>query len=232
MAILPKSELGQLEFFEGHLPAWGTAPASIGLTAGQVTGLATATTAARTAFNAAIVAHEAAKAATANQHNKIAAMTAIGTDLLKIIKAYAAVQNDPNVYVLAQIPAPAEPTPAPPPSAPTDLFAVMNADGSIQLKWKGSLAQRQFYSVWRQTEPGGVFEQICAVAAKSFLDVTCPRGLMQVAYEVRAHRDTFVSIPCPSLTIYFGAIPEGTQATANGQVIGTIGNDAPVSEAA
>lgn len=235
MPILPRTDLGKLEFFEAHLPVWGTAPATIGLTAGQVTSLSTATTAARTAFNAAIASHEASKASTVNQHNKIDAMNAIGTDLLKIIKAYAAVQNDPNVYVLAQIPPPGEPTPAPPPSAPTDLAAVMNTNGSIELRWKGSLAQRQFYSVWRQNEVGGVYDQIGSVASKVFLDATCPRGVSQVSYEVRGHRDSQVSVPCTALVIYFGAVAgggEGTQAMVNGQVIGTIGNDAPVSEAA
>lgn len=233
MAILPDSQLGKLAFFEAHVPVWAAAPTTIGLTAGQVTSLNTATTAARSAFDASIAAREAAKAATANQHNKIDAMTAIGTDLLKIIKAYAAVQNDPNVYVLAQIPAPSAPTPAPPPEAPTDLTASMTPDGAIRLKWKGTLAYRQFFSLWRQTPSDAFPEQIASVAAKEYIDVTVPRGLTQVTYTARAHRDSAVSDPCPVLIVYFGVVPEGTQISANGQVIGTIGNnDSVVSEAA
>jgi len=53
-----------------------------------------------------------------------------------------------------------------------------------------------------------------------------------VTYTVRAHRDSAVSDPCPVLTVYFGVVPEGTIVSANGQVIGTIGNEDPLAEAA
>lgn len=222
-SVVPSTDLGKLEFYEAHLAAWGTAPANIGLTAGQVTSLNTLTTAARTAFNGALTAREAAKAATGNMHNKINSMHALGSDLIKIIKAYAATQNDPNVFVLAQIPEPAPRTPAPPPEAPTDLSASMNADGSIRLSWKGTLAYRQFFSVWRQTPSEDAPQQIAAIAAKEFVDLTVPRGLAQTIYSVRAHRDAAVSEPCPNLIVYFGVLPseEGqTAASVNGQVIG------------
>jgi hypothetical protein len=67
--------------------------------------------------------------------------------------------------------------------------------------------------------------QIGAVAAKEFTDVTVPRGLQQVVYNVRAHRDSAVSTPTDNLVVFFGAIPGGGGAygaMVDGQVIGTI----------
>ncbi len=65
---------------------------------------------------------------------------------------------------------------------------------------------------------------IGAVAAKDFTDVTVPRGLAQVVYNVRAHRDSQVSTPTQNLIVYFGAIPGGGGfgAMVDGQVIGVI----------
>ncbi len=136
--------------------------------------------------------------------------------------------NNPNVYVLANIPAPAAPTPAGPPVAPKDLSAVMNSDGTMRLTWKGTIAQlggRQFFSIWRQLPSQTMPLQIGA--AKEFTDVTVPRGLQQVVYNIRAHRDSAVSVPTDNLVVYFGAIPGGglngeVAAMVDGQVIGVI----------
>jgi hypothetical protein len=228
MGVVPPTRIEKIEFYEAHNPVWAANAAAIGLTAAQVTALTTLTTAARAAFNAQRAAQDAAKAATENFHNKVREMQSQGSDLIKTIKAYADTKNDPNVYVLANIPAPAAPTPAGPPVAPTDLAAVMNSDGTIRLTWKGSLAQRQFFSVWRQLPSQNMPLQIGAVAAKEFTDVTVPRGLNQVVYNVRAHRDAQVSTPTQNLIVYFGAIPGGGGfgAMVDGQVIGVLDPEA------
>lgn len=224
MGVVPPTRIEKVEFYEAHNSIWAAQAANIGLTVPQVTALTTLTTAARAAFNQQQTAQAAAKSATENFHNKVRDMQAQGSDLIKTIKAYAETKNDPNVYVLANIPAPASPTPAGPPVAPTDLAAVMNSDGTIRLTWRGTLAQRQFFSVWRQLPSQNLPLQIGAVAAKDFTDVTVPRGLNQVVYNVRAHRDAQVSTPTQNLVVYFGAIPGGGGfgAMVDGQVIGVI----------
>lgn len=224
MGIVPDTRLGKLEFYEAHLSAWTLNAAGIGLQSSQLTALSGLVSAARAQFNAQQAAHAAAKSATESFYFKVSDMHQLGSDLIKSIKAYAATKNDPNVFVLAQIPAPAEPTPAGPPVTPTNLTAVMNSDGTILLQWKGSLAQRQFFSVWRQLPTQAVPVQIAAVAAKAFTDLTVPRGLSQVVYSVRAHRDTAVSTPTDNLVVFFGAVPGGSGfgAMVNGRVIGLL----------
>lgn len=224
MPVLPESRVEKIEFFEQHNPIWTTNAANIGLTAAEVTALQALTTAARSAFNAQQTAKNAAKAATQNFYNAVSAMQSNGSGLIAKIKTYAETKNDPNAYVLAQIPAPAAPTPAGPPETPTDLTAQMNSDGTMNIAWKGSLAQRQFYSVWRQLPSQSFPQQIGAVAAKDFMDVTVPRGLDSVIYTVRAHRDALSSLPTEALTVYFGAVPGGGgfAARVNGEIIGVM----------
>ncbi len=224
MGVVPSSRIAKVEFYEVHYPIWAVSPTAIGLTAAQVTSLTTLTKAARDAYNAQQTAIDAAKAATEGFHNKVRDMQNLGADLVRGIKTFAETTNNPNVYVLASIPAPAAPTPAGPPVAPDMLGAVMNSDGTIRLTWKGTLAQRQFFSVWRQLPSQSMPVQITAVAAKVYTDITVPRGLQQVVYSVRAHRDSQTSVPTGNLTVYFGAIPGGGGfgAMVDGQVIGVI----------
>ncbi|MBY0310481.1 MAG: hypothetical protein K2W85_00270 [Phycisphaerales bacterium] len=225
MPVVPSTRIEKVEFYEAHNPTWATNAANIGVTPAQVTNLTSLTKAARDAFNAQKTAQDAAKAATQRFYNTVRDMQSLGGDLIKNIKAYADTTNNPNVYVLANVPEPAAPTPAGPPVAPTDLSAVMNSDGTMRLTWKGSIAQRQFFSIWRQLPSQSMPLQIGAVAAKDFTDVTVPRGLTQVVYSVRAHRDSAVSTPTDNLVVYFGAIPGGGGAfgaMVDGHVIGTI----------
>lgn len=225
MPVVPSTRTEKVEFYEAHNPTWAASAANIGVTPAQVASLTNLTKAARDAFNAQRTAQDAAKAATQRFYNTVRDMQNLGGDLIKSIKAFAETTNNPNVYVLANIPEPAAPTPAGPPVAPTNLSAVMNSDGTMRLTWKGSIAQRQFFSIWRQLPSQSMPLQIGAVAAKDFTDVTVPRGLTQVVYNVRAHRDSAVSTPTDNLIVYFGAIPGGGGAfgaMVDGQVIGTI----------
>jgi hypothetical protein len=233
MAVLPKSRLDRVEFFEARLAQWAGSAAAIGILPAQAAQIATMTNAARAAFNAQQTQLAAAKAATASFYVKTDDMAELGSDLIKTIKAYAETTNNPNVYALASIPAPAAPTPAGAPTAPTALDATMNADGTITLKWKGVLAARQFFSIWRQLPGQNAPTQIGSIAAKSFIDTSVPRGLTQVVYSVRAHRDTLVSEPSDNIVVYFGAIGSGTGGNGESAVAGSIGgNGFGIAEAA
>ncbi len=233
MAVLPTTRVAKIEYFESHIAQWLANSAAIGVQPSSLASLQALVTAARAAFNAQQTQLAAAKAATASFYVKTDDMAELGSDLIKTIKAYAETTNNPNVYALAAIPAPAAPTPAGAPTAPTALDATMNADGTITLKWKGVLAARQFFSIWRQLPGQNSPTQIGSIAAKSFIDTSVPRGLTQVVYSVRAHRDTLVSEPSDNIVVYFGAIGSGTGGNGESAVAGSIGgNGFGIAEAA
>ncbi|MFM9994894.1 MAG: hypothetical protein ACKVU4_03730 [Phycisphaerales bacterium] len=218
MGVVPDTRLQQLEFYEAHLPVWQDNAGAIGLTVAQLTALSTLITAARTSYDAQQPTRNAAKAATLAFYDDITAAHENGSNLIATIKTYASSTNNPGVYSTAQIPPPAAPTPAPPPVAPTDLVSVLNTDGSITLKWKGSLAQGAFFSVWRAVAPGtgGQFStavQIASLAEKSYLDTGVPAAV-QAQYTLRTHRGGQVSTPSEPTIVKIGQPTDGAEAMA------------------
>lgn len=206
MPVLPSSDLQKVEFMEAHLALWNTNAVAIGLTAAQVTAMQTAATAARTGFNGQQSAKEAAKAATANFHNLVRTLADLASDAIKAIKLKAAQNNDPNVYVLANIPAPLPPSPPPPPQPPTDLVADPNADGTITLRWKGSVANSTFFSVWRKLGSSSTWTNIGSTAIKTFQDAAVPSSPIpaSITYSVRSQRNNEVSAPSVQAEVVYG----------------------------
>ena len=103
---------GKIEFYESHLLPWTTNVLAIGITASSISDLATLTSEARTAYDGHVSATAAARAATADFYDKVAAMhggAGAGSDMIATIRAFAQSSGDANVYVLAQIPPPAIP---------------------------------------------------------------------------------------------------------------------------
>lgn len=210
MGVLPNSRLARVEFFEAHDPVWAaTAPGpgvgTIGLTSAQVTAQVTKVTDARTKYNAMIAAREAAKAATLAFYNSEDAMTLSGAGLISTIKAFAEATVNPNVYVLAQIPAPAAPQPYGAPTNPTAVGAFLENDGSVTLSWKGTLFGGQFYSIWRQLWGSQDWVQVGTVAAKKFTDAVVPAGIVAATYQVKAHRGSQASAGSEPVTVLFGS---------------------------
>src|ERR1051326_1154571 len=104
MTVQPDKRLQQIEFAEAHWPIWNATPTTIGLTALQVTAIKTATMNARTAYNAAVSAGEASKAATQGYHGTTDGMSTLVGEAIKNIRLYAQSTNNPTVYQTAQIP--------------------------------------------------------------------------------------------------------------------------------
>lgn len=225
--IVPESRIGKLAFYEAHLNPWATHAAALNFSVDQITDITSLTGAARDAYTAKETAANAAKSATETFYEAVANMHALGSGLISNVKTKAKLDDDPSLYQLAEIPSPADPVPAGDPVAPTALSASLEPGGAIRLSWDGSIAQRQFFSVWRsvgQSQQQAV--QIGSVAAKAFIDTGVERGSEQVIYYVRAQRDNRISQPSPVLVVYFGAVPGGQGARVGGpqgQVIGTLG---------
>ncbi len=232
MPVLPPGDLQRVEFMEGHLTLWTTNAVAIGLTAAQVTAMTTATTAARTGFNGSTAAHAAAKAATANFHNLTRTLSDLASDAIKAIKLKAAQNNDPNVFVLANIPAPQPPSPPAPPEPPTDLVADPNADGTITLKWKGSVANATFFSVWRKIGASPTWTNIGSTAVKNFLDSSVPGSPIpaSITYSVRSQRNNEVSAPSVQAEVVYGGPGVGFSAGAEALGFSGAGNNSQGSE--
>ncbi|KAA0212975.1 MAG: hypothetical protein DYG94_13465 [Leptolyngbya sp. PLA3] len=218
MATVPTTNLGKIEFYESHLPAWGTNAVAIGITAAAAANLATLTTAARSAYNAHVTATAAARAATANFYDKVAAMHAgpgAGADMIRTIRAFAQSTNNPNVYVLAQIPPPATPGVVPPPGTPFDFRVGLLQSGAIDLRWKCTNppgASGTVYEVMRRvgSEP---FVYMDSPGVRQFTDSTVPSGSGTVTYRVTAVRSTTRGNPA-QFTVQFGTDAEGVTITS------------------
>ena len=101
--------------------------ASSDLFADFSTKLATATE----KYAAQVAAQAVAQAATAACDEAMAALVLAGGDIIKQVRIKATTAG-PGVYELAQIPAPAIPSPRPAPSAPTNFKVELFVDGSLK----------------------------------------------------------------------------------------------------
>ena len=123
----------------------------------------------------------ASKDATLVFHNMTDAMDELGADLIKIIKAFAAFQNDPNVYALAGIPAPASPTPVPAPGTPTAFEVMLEPTGALRLAWQCNNptgATGTVYEIQRRigSAAESVFTFVGSTGKKFFTDSALPPG--------------------------------------------------------
>ncbi len=208
MAVLPTTRLAQIEWFEQRLAAWLENAAAIGLTSAQVTQLQGEIAAARASYLASQQARNDSKSATVEYYSASDTLVADGRDLISTIKSFAEATNDPNVYVLANVPPPAEPTPAGPPDTPTNVTGSINSDGAVELKWSGTLAHSTFFEVLRKIEGETTWTVLDSVGAKKFLDETIPAGTPSVQYRVRAKRAGFTSAANDPITIRLGVEPQ------------------------
>lgn len=213
MPVLPSGTNDRIEWFENRLPAWTGKAAEIGLQADQVAQLQTLTDTARAAYAAAQAARIASKNATLALRTAERKLVTYGSDLIQAVKIFAQTTDNPEVYTIASVPPPSPPTPAGAPTPPTDLSADPNADGTVTLRWKGSVANHTFFTVWRKPAGAAAFTQIGSVAAKAFVDASVPAGVPSVAYVVRAQRGMQVSANSDETVVNFGA-GDGSAAQA------------------
>src|SRR4051812_12894699 len=112
MGLIPDTKAGKVAFYGSKIAPWTTNAVAIGTTAGAVTALDALLTTAQDKLAAQTAAQEAAKTATAAADNAVEALAVAGANIIADIRAKARNSADPaNVYELAQIPAPATPTP-------------------------------------------------------------------------------------------------------------------------
>ena len=223
MGVVPNDRIGKIDFYEAHLAAWTTSAVAIGLLPAAVTALTGAVAAARKAYDDHLAAQAAARAATNAFYNKVRLMHAApgaGSDMIQTIKTFAQTTRNPNVYALAQIPAPAAASAAPPPGTPFDFNVGLRQDGSLDLSWKcrnPSGTQGTIYEIKRQIGSGPA-TFIGATGVKRFADDSLPPNASPCTYHITAVRSTTRGNPA-QFTVSFGVGSgvrgEGFDITAN-----------------
>ncbi len=210
MGIVPANKLPRLQFYEEHVPPWTANAAAIGLTPAIMTAFAPKVAACRTAYTAQQAAILAAKAATENFNNRLKDLhedPGGGAEIIRLIKNWAESKEDPNVYVLAQIPAPSEPAPVPPPGTPEQFRVEVLQVGTVKLSWKCRNpvgVAGTIYEVWRYVGTGeGPFSYAGSTGIREFLDETLPSGGSPVTYRITAVRSTVRGVTAV-FTVRFG----------------------------
>jgi hypothetical protein len=209
--VLPATGIGRITFAEAHLTTWQANAAAIGLTAPQLAAIGVAVTEARTAYDNAQVARNASRSATQTMNNAVAEMVELLAEAIRAIKLKADQDDNPDVYALADIPAPQSPSPAGPPEAPESLVASPNADGTVTLKWQGSSANATFFSIWRKKVTDQGWTNLGSTSKKSFIDDTIPgpgggsSATVTYLWHVRAQRQNLISMPSTSASVSYGS---------------------------
>jgi len=205
MSVVPQKTVDKIQFFEDHIAPWTTNATAIGTTTTAVTALDTKTQAARDSYTAQQVAQAVAKAATETLKQAVAEMATSGSAIIDQIRAAAKNTGD-GVYPLAQIPAPATPSPVGAPGQPNNFAVELAADGALTINWKcanpvGCVGT--IYQVWRRTTADGEFAYLGGTGERKFVDATIPAGSSQVTYQMQAVRSTAAG-PWAQFNVNFG----------------------------
>lgn len=208
---VPQTQDGLLDWYAQHQPVWESDFAAVGLTMAQtdvLKGLVDAATIKRAARNNA---RQQSKSATLGFNQSLTALGTYGGALMATIRAYAEATNNPDVYEKADIPAPKPATPAPPPQAPEDFTADPNADGTITLRWRGSVSQNGSFDIERSID-GGPYIFVKNARAKTWMDHAVPMNTNMIVYRGYGVRDAVRSGTSASTTVIFGNLPAALAA--------------------
>ena len=220
MSTTPRKVVERIQWYEDHHDPFNDNAVAIGTSVSAVTDLQTKTAAARDAYNAAQATRMAAEAATTALRVAVSAMDIAGSSIIKNIRAKADIAGD-GIYALANIPAPATPSPIGAPGTPSNFKTALLQNGSIKLTWKcanpaGSHGTQ--YNIRRRVNAGGestAFVGIGQTGNKSWTDATIPAGSTSVTYEITASRSTATGNPA-FFDVNFGL-------NASGEMTATVG---------
>jgi len=223
MAVVPSKRSDMIDFFATRLPVWTQDPAAIGLSVEQVTALGVRITAAQDAATQQQALRAQARAATEQANSQAQSLRSFGGSLVNTIRAFAEASGDPAVFAAAQIPAPAEPTPAPPPSMPFDLRAEIDNTGAVVLTFKADNAAAHtgtYFEVRRRLDGQQGFTLIGATGVKTFTDGAIPQGTTTAVYTVTARRGELSSQASENILVPFASGANGQQAAQTAGAIG------------
>lgn len=208
---IPQSRNDIISFYAQHAPIWSTAPVDIGLTIPTAAAVKAAADEAVAALNAAEAARNASKVATDTLNAKAASLRLIGGAAMATIRAFAETTGNEEIYQKAQISPPAPPKPVGPPVSPTEFSADPNADGTITLKWKGTVSGNQWFVIERSIDMGA-WTFIKSIREKRWLDTAVPMNVSNITYRVFGLRGSELSVSPPTAAVNFGTLPAALAA--------------------
>lgn len=204
MPLVPQTKPQALAWFESHETTWFNNASQIGLTSAQATAYQSAVNDLRTKYDQANLAREEAKGKTLLADNAFADVRELTADMVALIRTYARQTDNPDVYGLANIPAPGGRTPAPPPTPPTNVSANLLNNGNINLSWRATRLNGTFFTVWRRDSDNQDFAMIGMTGGKKFLDDAVPTGVAWVEYHVISLRGEESSDTSEPAIVVFG----------------------------
>jgi hypothetical protein len=200
-----------IEFYKAHSGVWEAAALTVGLQPATITAFKAAVDAAVVSQDKVIQARQDSKAVTDELNANAAVLRAIGGACMSTIRAFAETTGDDNVYTIAKIPMPKPPVPVGPPTSPTDLSADPHANGTITLKWKGTIQGNQWFAIDRKVD-AAPWVRLDSVRAKTFTDLAVPMNTNMIQYRVAGQRGTVISNPPAEALVLFGNLPAEIQA--------------------
>lgn len=202
MQVIPSDRIDQLEFAEVHAPIWLGAGPAVGITVQQAQGVDAGASATRAAYQEALAAREASRAATSKFYTASRTLRELLSGAVRSIKTFAEMQADPDaVYQAAQIPLPSPPTPQPLPGKPINIIVTLEPSGAVTLSWEAvnaSAGTGAFFTVSRKlpgqsdfVSVGGAPGTTTQVRRPRFTDTAVPAAVAAegpVVYLIQARR--------------------------------------------
>lgn len=200
-------------FAQGHLGAWDTNKAALGLSEPDITALTDAIEAATAALDAADGARIASKGATTTFKTSSRSLRTLVSDAVRTIQFTAKSTENPSLYGLADIPEP-QPRSAhgPTPGKPGDIRAFVNANGSITLTWKSNNpagCANVIFQIKRSLDGSENFTLVDTVGERTFNDATIPVGATSVSYIITGKRGGMTGPMSDAFTARFGSVGGG-----------------------
>lgn len=208
--VIPGGRDAMLTFYQNRIDLWSSNAADIGLAPETVLALKDSLDAALAQLALAQQTRDLAKTETGVLNAMAAATRALGGAAMATIRAYAESTGDEKVFQKANIPPPKPPQPAGPPSPAQNLVADPHPNGTIELKWKGTVAQNASFDIERSVD-GGSYVFIRNTRDKAWIDEAVPMNSAFITYRIYGVRDGKRSVSV-SATVQFGTLPAALQA--------------------
>lgn len=208
MPTLPRERGELLSWLLAHVPVWQARAGVLGLSTLQIEQFSAEVEQLHQAIIAQEEARAAAEAATQTVERRDRAARLLAANLMRVIRAKASTEDNPEVLQAAQIPAIAPRRPVAAPGTPANLDFTLGSAGTLTLTWtaknpRGS--DRVVYLIKRQLAGEAAFTVLGATGERAFVDTTLPAGVREARYSVQALRGKEASGESLVMTVYFGA---------------------------
>ncbi len=96
-------------------------------------------------------------------------------------------------------------SPLGPSIVPVGINAVMNASGTVSVKWKSAPPSPQYYQLRRQLNGTGDYVTLALQTDKTFTDATVPTGTASALYRVFGYRGSETRTDYVTVGLNFGS---------------------------